>query len=82
MRKFFVKGTAIYVRKSKRKYVCAVAYVRDNASMVIYSCHTSFEHATKEISRLRAEYSRHPMDFNIGYDPSKLLVVELEPSDE
>ena len=82
MRRFFVKGTDILVRESNRKYVCAVAYVREDASMVVYSCHTSFDFAKKEISRLRVDYSRHPMDFNIDYNPSKLVVVELESSGE
>ena len=78
MKKFYVKGTDVLARKSNRDYICAVVYVREDGSMVVYSCHSSFGAARLHIRHLLSDYSRHPMDFNLGYNPSRLSVVELE----
>lgn len=79
MTAFYVKGTDNKVRTSKtHSYKFAVI---SHYGCMKPTCHETMEAAIKRIAAEKAEYNRHPQDFNADYNPNKkdhFEVVELE----
>lgn len=77
--KFFIKGTEKKVRESKTHHY-AFALIRHYTNDII-SCHTTKENAIKVMNSEKAEYNRHPFDYNKDYNPNEngfYELVELE----